>query len=428
MPGNDNQLGGYTMRQADNDLGRRSWMAGVGATLAALGTGRLSGLMARYDEGGPMQAIVTGSNRFGFELLRQLEGGNSFVSPTSIAAALGMTALGAKGETLEQMAQVLHVPAGTPAMDAGWKDLITGLVAEKPGRQVKLANRLFGHQGFTFLPDFTNRLASAFAAPMERVDYSNPEAARNRINGWVEENTNQLIKDLIPSGVLTPLTRLVLANAIHFKGDWLLPFTKGATRPGQFHVSGDKVLTLPLMKQTGNFRLRENDSAEALELPCKGNDRSVVFVLPKARHGLAELEKGLNAGGLEKLISGNAPNQRVELVLPRFEVNTSLSLKKTLSALGMAKAFADGADFSGMSTEDKSLKIDEVVHKAVLKVDEQGAEAAAATGVVIGVRSALPPREVRKFTVDQPFLVAIVDKATNAVLFMGRVREPKEKA
>ena len=102
MPGNDNQLGGYTMRQADNDLGRRSWMAGVGATLAALGTGRLSGLMARYDEGGPMQAIVTGSNRFGFELLRQLEGGNSFVSPTSIAAALGMTALGAKGETLEQ--------------------------------------------------------------------------------------------------------------------------------------------------------------------------------------------------------------------------------------------------------------------------------------------------------------------------------------
>ncbi len=416
------------MQQVGDELGRRSWLAGVGASLAALSTGRFSNLMARNDGGAPMQAIVTGSNRFGFELLRQLEGNNSFVSPTSISAALGMTALGAKGDTLDQMAQVLHVPAGTPALDTGWKDLITGLAAEKPGRQVKLANRLFGHQGFTFLPEFTNRLASAFAAPLERVDYGNPEAARNRINGWVEENTNQLIKDLIPSGVLTPLTRLVLANAIHFKGDWLLPFTKGSTRPGQFHVSADKVLTLPLMKQTGNFRLRETESAESLELACKGNDRSVVFVLPKSRHRLADLEKGLTAGGLEKLVSGDAPNQRVELVVPRFEVNTSLSLKKTLSAMGMAKAFSESADFTGMSTEVKSLKIDEVVHKAVLKVDEQGAEAAAATGVVIGVRSALPPREVRKFTVDQPFLVAIVDKPTQAILFLGRVREPKEKA
>ena len=416
------------MHQQVNELGRRSWLAGVGASLAALSTGRLSTLMARDVWDAPMKAVVTGSNRFGFELLRQLEGGNSFVSPTSISAALGMTALGAKGETLEQIAQVLHLSAGTPVLDTGWKDLITGLVAEKPGRQVKLANRLFGHQGFTFLPDFTNRLASAFAAPLERVDYSNPEAARNRINGWVEENTNQLIKDLIPSGVLTPLTRLVLANAIHFKGDWQLPFTKGATTPGKFQVNPDKILTLPMMKQTGNFRLRENDSAEAVEMPCKGNDRSVVFVLPKKRHGLAAVEKELTPQSLEKLVGGNAPNQRVELVVPRFEVNTSLSLKKTLSALGMAKAFSDSADFTGMSTEDKTLHIDEVVHKAVLKVDEQGAEAAAATGVVIGVRSAIIPQEVRKFTVDQPFLVAIVDKPTNAILFLGRVTEPKEKA
>lgn len=416
------------MLEQVNGLGRRAWMGSVGAVLASLGTGGLIGRKAFAEGVSPLDSIVSGSNRFGWELLRQLEGGNSFVSPTSIAAALGMTAMGAKGETLEQMAQVLHAPAGTPAMDAGWKDLITGLVAEKPGRQVKLANRLFGHQGFTFLPDFTNRLASAFAAPMERVDYSNPEAARNRINGWVEENTNQLIKDLIPSGVLTPLTRLVLANAIHFKGDWQFPFTKGATVPGKFQVHPDKTLTLPMMKQTGNFRLRENDSAEAVEMPCKGNDRSVIFVLPKKRHGLAAVEKELTPQSLEKLAGGNAPNQRVELVVPRFEVNTSLSLKKTLSALGMAKAFSDTADFTGMSTEDKTLHIDEVVHKAVLKVDEQGAEAAAATGVVIGVRSAILPQEVRKFTVDQPFLVAIVDKPTNAILFLGRVTEPKEKA
>lgn len=408
--------------------GRREWLGSMACALAGLTSGRLPGLLANADGNTPMQSIVTGSNHFGFHLLRQLEGGNSFVSPTSIAAALGMTAMGAKGETLDQMAKVLRVPAGSPDMDKGWKGLIETLTADKPGRQVKLANRLFGQSGFSFLPEFTGRLSSAFAAPMELVDYKNPEAARARINAWVEENTNKLIKDLIPSGVLTPLTRLVLANAIHFKGDWLLPFTKGMTRPGKFEVSKDKNLTLPMMRQTANFRIREDEDAEVLEMPCKEGDRLVYFALPKARHSLAALEKKLTPDSLDKLLVSQVPNQRVELVLPRFEVNTSLSLKKTLSAMGMPMAFADDADFSGISTEDKTLHIDEVVHKAVLKVDEQGAEAAAATGVIVGVRSAMPPREIRKFVVDQPFLVAIADKATGALLFLGRVNEPKEKA
>ena len=376
----------------------------------------------------PMQSIARGSNQFGWELLRQLDGkGNTFVSPTSIAAALGMTALGARGETLKEMSRVLHVPVGTPDLDAGWKELIDALRANKPGRQVKLANRLFGQKGFAFLPTFTDRLASAFAAPMEVVDYSNPEGARDRINGWVEDNTNQLIKNLIPSGVLTPLTRLVLANAIHFKGDWDSPFTKGATRPGRFQVTAGKSLTLPLMRRTGYFRLRENASAEALEMLCKGDDRSVLFIVPKKRHGLGALEKKLTPQTLDTLLADKVPAQRVELVLPRFEVNTTLSLKQSLAALGMPKAFANGANFTGMSEQDKTLKIDEVVHKAVLKVDEQGAEAAAATGVIVALASPPQEREPRRFVVDQPFLVAIRDLPSGALLFLGRVTEPKEK-
>ena len=143
---------------------------------------------------------------------------------------------------------------------------------------------------------------------------------------------------------------------------------------------------------------------------------------------MLNLEKKLNPATLEKLLTSKAGFGRVEVKLPRFEVNTSLSLKQTLSKLGMARAFSDSADFSGMSAMDKTLKIDEVVHKAVLKVDEQGAEAAAATGVIVGVRSAMPPREVRRFNVNQPFLVAILDKPSGAVLFVGRVNEPKEKS
>ena len=393
----------------------------------------LGGLLMPDDViGAPADAtagLSKASNGFGWSLLREQDPAkNAFLSPTSIAAALGMTACGAQGETREQMAKVLGFAAGDPSLDPAWKELIGALRADKPGRQVQLANRLFGQSGYGFLPEFTARLNNGFDAPLEHVDFGTPEPARARINAWVASQTRDMIKDLIPSGVLTPLTRLVLANAIHFKGDWVLPFTKSKTMELPFETAPGVFKKLPMMNQQGRFVLREDESATSLALDCKGADRSVVFVLPKKRHALAELESSFTLARLEELTSSSVAAQKVELRLPRFEVDTRFSLNDALKKLGMVRAFERGrAEFAGMNGGKEQLQIDAVLHKAVLKVDEQGAEAAAATAVAIGVRSA-PSQPIRRFVVDQPFLVAIRDHGTGGLLFLGRVREPVAKS
>lgn len=398
---------------------------------SALAVGLGGCLMPDDLSGAPVDTTVglsKASNGFGWSLLRaQDPAKNAFLSPASIAAALGMTACGAEGETRQQMAKVLGFPAGDPSQDPAWKELISALRAEKPGRQVRLANRLFGQAGYGFLPEFTGRLSHSFDAPLEQVDFGTPEPTRARINAWVASQTNDMIKDLIPSGVLTPLTRLVLANAIHFKGDWNQPFSKSKTMALPFETSQGVFKTMPMMNQQGLFVLREDDSATSLTLDCKGGDRSVVFVLPKIRHGLADLEKSLTLARLMELTSSAVTAQKVELRLPRFEVDTRFSLNEVLKQLGMVRAFERGrAEFAGMNGGKEQLQIDAVLHKAVLKVDEQGAEAAAATGVAVGVKSAAP-RPIRRFVVDQPFLVAIRDHTTGGLLFLGRVREPVAK-
>lgn len=395
------------------------------AVAAGLGGTLLADLKGNAPKSSPVSAAA---NAFGLGLLReQDQAKNAFLSPTSIAVALGMTACGAEGETRVQMARVLGLAAGDEALDLAWKDLIQSLRAEKPGRQVSLANRLFGQKAYGFLPAFTARLAAGFDAPLEEVDYGTPELARNRINSWVAGQTRDMIKDLIPSGVLTPLTRLVLANAIHFKGEWDQPFSKSRTIDQPFEMAPGSTKALPMMSQQGRFTLREDDGATSLALSCKGGDRAVVFILPKKRHGLTELEAALTPERLEYLVASVAPAERVDLRLPRFEVDTRFSLNASLKKMGMPRAFEAGkAQFGGMNGGKEPLQIDAVLHKAVLKVDEQGAEAAAATGVVVGVRSA-PARPIRRFVVDQPFLVAIRDQATGGLLFLGRVREPAAK-
>jgi serpin B len=374
-------------------------------------------------------ALSAAKNAFGLALLRAQDATkNAFLSPTSVSAALGMTACGAQGETRAQMAKVLGFSAGDPSVDPVWAELVKSLRADKPGRQVSLANRLFGQKGYGFLASFTGRLSSAFDAPLEEIDFGVPEAAKVRINAWVASQTRDMIKDLIPSGVITPMTRLVLANAIHFKGEWLHPFTKSRTVDQPFEIAPGNSKALPMMSQTGQFAVREDEEAVSLTMPCKGDDRCVVFILPRKRHNLAQVESSLTAESLDRLVSSQAVPQKVDLRVPRFEVDTRFGLNESLKKMGMARAFESGrAEFEPMNGGKEPLHIDAVLHKAVLKVDEQGAEAAAATGVIVATRAAIP-QPVRRFVVDQPFLVAIHDKATGGLLFLGRVREPASKA
>lgn len=374
-----------------------------------------------------MNTPTEGLNRLGWELFGKLSKDDLFLSPSSIGLALAMAEQGARGETREQMRKVLHLEGSQTDVDPGWRAIIDSLRAEKPGRQVSLANRLFGQKDYGFLPEYTARLGKWFDAPLEEVDYQNNlEKSRLRINTWVEEQTRDMIKDLVPTGALTPMARLVLVNAIHFKGEWVSPFEKNSTKSQPFEPAPGKTITVDRMNKTGTYVTRSTNEAESLELPCKGGDRGVHFILPKKRHGLAAVEKNITPEDLDTLLFGEARPEPVKLGLPKFKLESNQTLNGGLISLGMPLAFVPKADFSGMNGGKEPLFIDSVLHKAVLVVDEKGAEAAAATAIMMRTLSVRidPPKE---FLVDQPFLVAITDKTTKGILFLGRVVTPKAK-
>ena len=371
---------------------------------------------------------MNGLNQLGWDLFRKLTDDNLFFSPTSIGLALAMAEMGARGDTGAQMRKILH---SDPLKDQGgqdWRTVIDLLGAEKPGRQVRIASRLFGQQDYGFLPEYTSLLKQLFNAPLEEVDFrGNSEGARIHINKFILEQTRNRIKDLVPSGALTEDTRLVLVNAIHFKGDWLVPFAKNATLPAPFETTKGNSMFVPRMNCRGKFVIRETPYAECLEFPFEGYDRSVYFLLPKKRHGLAMVEKLTGSRDWNSLLFSSHDPEMVHFHLPRFKLESTLDISKVLQILGMTLAFNKNADFSGINGGKKPLKIDNILHKAVLEIDETGAVAVAATitRLLTAAPSPPKPREPRTFLVDQPFLVVITDKSTKGVLFLGRVVKPQ---
>ena len=249
-----------------------------------------------------------------------------------------------------------------------------------------------------------------------------PEEARQSINSWVEERTEARIKDLIAPGVLDDRTRLVLTNAIYFKGDWTKPFDKGATRDDTFHVTRDKTTRVPLMQKQDDFRFRAGDGLKVLDLPYAKGDLSAVILLPDAIDGLPALEAKLNREGLGRWLS-DLRKQKVQVFVPRFKLTCEFSLADVLRSMGMPLAFDEQrADLSGISSQER-LSISAVIHKAFVDVNEEGTEAAAATGVVAKA-VALVLGEPAVFRADHPFIFVIRDNRTGSILFMGRVANP----
>jgi serpin B len=242
------------------------------------------------------------------------------------------------------------------------------------------------------------------------------------INSWVSEQTANRIKDLIPQGSINPMTRLVLTNAVYFNAAWQLPFQKESTLPGAFQRLDGSQTTAPMMKQSVSFGYAEGDDFQAIELPYDGRELSMLVILPKYAK-FQQFEQSLNSNVLGQLVS-SLKSRHVDLTMPKFEFEQSLSLKNTLSNMGMATAFTDNADFSGMDGK-KDLHIQDVVHKAFLSVDENGTEAAAATAVIVGATAM--PVDVAEMKMDHPFVFLIKDNATGAIIFMGRVVDPSSK-
>ena len=376
---------------------------------------------------------------FGLELFRALAtgDGNAFLSPHSVATALGMARAGAAGETAAQMDKVLHGAPGTePDVVAllralGQVRLITerkgdGSRVEVPSYQLSTANGVFTQQGWHFVEGFRGRLVYAFQAELAMVDFGDPDVARAAINGWVERKTKDKIKDLVPKGLPRPNTRMVLANAIHFKANWQDPFSVSATVDGPFTTPGGSVVTVRRMRRGGRLRYAETETAQVVELPYQGRDTAMVVLVPKAVDGAGAVLAGLSGETYAKAI-GDLASRRVDLELPKFSFTSAYELSDALKALGMPLAFDPAqADFSGITTQEK-LWIAAVLHKAFVAVDEEGTEAAAATAVLMEGKSMPRPEEPVKVIVDRPFVVVIRHVETGEILFLGRITDPTKK-
>jgi serpin B len=378
-------------------------------------------------------AVAAGDAAFGADLLALLgagDGGNLAVSPLSIRLALAMAYAGARGETAAQMAEVLRYDLPGDTLPAAWNTLSQALEARNrtlageggAERRVEIAvsNALWGQAGLDVEPAFLDTLAADYGAGMRVVDFANAvEAARATINAWVAGETNDRIPELIAQGALTPATLLVLTNTVYLFADWALPFPSEATADGPFTRLAGSEVTVPFMHQLLPAGYATGDGWQAVDLGYVGGEVAMLLVLPD--EGRFDEVAG-EAGTLYDEAQDALGDTDVQLALPRFEFRTQASLPDALRALGMTDAFDSGrADFTGILAGG-GLFISDVIHEVFVAVNEAGTEAAAATAVVLG-RGA-PPKEPVTLTFDRPFLFYLYDRATGAVLFMGRVLDP----
>ena len=371
--------------------------------------------------------VVGGSNQFAIDLFDAIRSrpGNVSIAPASLSTALAMTYEGAKGETASEIARVFHFPDDREVMRAGIHallDRMNGAGAERP-YQLVAANSLWGQEGDPFRPDYLGLLAKTYGAALTSVDFRHAhESARREINAWVDGKTNHLIPELLAPPTIRPDTSLVLVNTVYFKGSWLYPFAKTATAPADFHLADGARVSVPMMRQTRSLPYAEGDGYRMLELPYKGGDLAFDVLLPNEGVALAKVESDLSPVDLDQCLARLGERQ-VAVELPKFKVTAAAELSKTLAEMGMPRAFTGEADFSGIDGTQE-LAISAVVHQVVVNLDEEGTEAAGATGVVMTRAMASRPMPPVVFRADHPFLYLIRDVKTGAILFFGRVADP----
>jgi len=391
----------------------------------------------KEEEDGPdktsTEKLVRANNSFTVKFYRHLAGeagdDNLFVSPFSVSSAISMTYAGARGETASQIESVLGFQMPPRKVHRAFSTLNDKVLAadENAPYQLNTANALWGQEGYEFLKRFIQVTREFYGAGLRRVDYrtaSGRESARRTINKWISNKTQGKIEELIGRGVFGNLTRLVLTNAIYFKGSWKSPFDEEDTSEAPFTLPDGSRVETDMMYQESKFRYGKlQNGAKLLEMLYEGDDLSMVVLLPREADGLDKLEESLSRKTLANWLD-SARSQKVKVYLPSFEMKWKSDLSGALKALGMEDAFSlPPADFSGM-TGEKDLFISNVIHEAYVKVDEEGTEATAATGVVVGTTSVEPRPHI--FRADHPFMFCIRHRKSGAILFAGRVMDPTE--
>ncbi|MCM2465451.1 serpin family protein [Methanoculleus oceani] len=383
----------------------------------------------------PDGSVAAGNNRFAADLYRQLAGDpqyagqNLFFSPYSISSALAITYEGARGTTADEIGSVLHLPENESLRRAGFAGLDAALNSGDANYTLRTANALWAEETYPFLPEYIETAGRWYSANATNLDFvNNPEASRQTINRWVEERTEDKIRDLLPAGSINPLTRLVITNAIYFKGTWVEQFDANETTEEEFRVAENETVQVRMMQRTDEdavYGYAQTDTLQALEMPYahgNGTELSMLVLLPK-EDNLTAAEEALDAETLAELRE-SLVRERVRVFFPKFTLETEYSLPPTLAAMGMPTAFTGEADLSGMDGTDM-LFISEVVHKAFVDVNEEGTEAAAATGVVVNLKSAPVEDFTPVFRADHPFVFLIVEEDSGTILFMGRVANPE---
>ena len=375
-----------------------------------------------------LTALIEGNNEFAIELYKktvessEYANSNVFFSPFSISEALAMTWAGSKNNTETEMADTLHFFGDQNKVHNAFNSLDLYLSGLGNGNNeqfsLKIANAIWGQIGYSFISDFLDTLAINYGAGINLLDFgADPESARQIINDWVEDKTEHKIKDLLPQGSVSNMTRLVLTNAIYFKAEWEHTFDSSSTAEGDFVKSDGSVVTADFMHLTETFNFYRENGLKVIELPYKGGETSMVIFQPDAT-SFSDFESSMDATTLDTLIS-QMNETEVTLSMPKFTFAFSFLLNDYLKNLGINDAFdASKADFSGI-TQSETLFISKVLHKAFVAVNEKGTEAAASTAVILDGTA-----EGENINLNTPFIFIIRDVTHGSILFMGRITEP----
>lgn len=383
-------------------------------------------------------AMVHGQVEFSVELFNAVakgkEGENVVLSPLSISLALAMTAAGAKGPTREQIAKCLKLPEGEPmhVFSSQLNSVVLADGSAHGGPQLALANRLWVEQTLTLKPGFQKVLKDSYGSDAASVDFHNKAGEiLGQVNEWAKEETHGNIEDLLPAGSVDSNTRIVLANALYFKGAWKKPFEEESTKDGEFHLLDGKTIQVPMMHTTKKQFIKDFPTFKALRLPyAAGEDRrlfSMFILLPHAKDGVSDLEKALDLKTLsEDLRHVNSEVPVTEFALPKFKISCGFEVPDALQSLGLALPFGDEADLSEMvdSPVADKLYVSNMYHKTFVEVNEKGTEAAAATAATITLRGLPMFQHPIDFVCDHPFLLIIKEELTNVILFTGRITDP----
>jgi serpin B len=379
-------------------------------------------------------ALVSGNAAFAFDLYHHLrdQDGNLIYSPYSISVALAMTYAGADGTTAQQIADTLHFTLPQDKLHPAFNALGLALDSrnmtyddpasgeKKTAIQLEIANTLWAQIGFPFKQPFLEMLGRNYDAGVQQTDFINaPESARQAINQWASQKTHDKIQEVVPKGMITPDTRLVLANAIYLNALWQSQFNEDATQDEPFHLLDGSQAQVKMMHQQETFGYASGDGYQAVDLPYMGGQLSMLAIVPD-QDRFTDFESAFDAAHFEQIRTATTP-QLINLGIPRFEFETGVDLADTLIEMGMPEAFSNLANFSGMT--DEGLAISHVPHKAYIKASESGTEAAAVT-VVIMDRASVAVDEPINLTIDRPFLFVLYDHDTGAILFVGRAVNP----